>query len=74
MAVFPFEEIVPPLLVVHAKDALGVVEEPFNVAEVVVQVRAKVFPAFTFGAVVFEVTSATSVAEQPPVAVVTVRV
>jgi hypothetical protein len=66
--------MLPPLLATQANVAPGVVDEPLNAIEVVVQVNTLSIPAFTFGGVLFKVTKATSEAVQPLDGSVTVKV
>jgi hypothetical protein len=68
------ETMFPPLLATHENVAPAVVDEPLKVIEVTVQVKTLSAPAFAFGAVLFNVTKTTSVAVQPLIISVTVKV
>ena len=74
MAVVAPDTMLPPLLATHAKVAPAVDDDPLNAMEVTVQVKTLSAPASTFGAVLFKVTNATSVAVQPLAGLVTVSV
>src|SRR4030065_353303 len=74
VAVVAPDTIFPPPLATHAKVTPGVVEVPSRAMDVVVQVSILSAPAFTFGGVLFRVTSATSVAVHPLTGFVTVSV
>ena len=68
------ETMCPPLLATHEKVAPAVEEEPLNAIEVMVQVNTLSAPALAFGNEASRVTRATSVAVQPLVGLVTVKV
>ena len=64
----------PPLLATQANVTPAVEEEPLKAMDVTEQVNTLSTPASTFGAVLFNVTKATSVAVHPLTGLVTVKV
>ena len=65
VAVFPFDEIEPPLLAAHKKFTFGVDEEPFSTTVELLQSSTLFVPAFAFGVVHVTVLNGTYVIATP---------